>query len=155
MSEPVDRRAVRARLRDWGSTGARIRRLERDIREYERYVLDARETLRSPVVTDMPRTRGSPRDMTDIIAEIQRREQLYADRVHELRLDLEEIFRRPREIDRIVDRLSENQQRVLWERYVERRSWQIIAIRLSYDERWVRSIEERAVDAIGRKLRGQ
>ena len=93
--------------------------------------------------------------MTDIIAGIQRREQLYADRVHELRLDLEEIFRRQREIDRIVDRLSENQQRVLWERYVERRSWQIIAIRLSYDERWVRSIEERAVDAIGRKLRGQ
>ena len=68
---------------------------------------------------------------------------------------VEEIFRRQREIDRIVDRLSENQQRVLWERYVERRSWQIIAIRLSYDERWVRSIEERAVDAIGRKLRGQ
>ena len=155
MSEPVDRRTVRERLREWGATSARIRRLERDIREYEAYVLDARETLRSPIITDMPRSRGIPRDMTDIVAEVQRREQLYADKVRELRLTIEEIFQRQREVDRIVDRLSETQQRVLRERYVERRSWQIIAIRLSYDERWVRSIEERAVDAIARKLRGQ
>ena len=148
----LDRRSgTRALLMRWGGTMEDIRRLERDRDALRQWAEDARCTLRGRSLDGLPRGGGAG-DLSDVVEAAMQRSQMYAEQSKRIDGEIAERLRLRNEVEQLVRRLSPVQERVIVSRYVERRPWRSIALRLNYDEGHVRRIETKAVDWIGAQM---
>lgn len=147
------RNEIRRKLWQWGGTMETIRRLEQEREFYRRRVDDARITLKSPAITDMPKG-GKGGDLSDVIVSVMREAERYEEQL--IRIDAEiaaALAHRNRMQDCIL-RLTPIQQKVIQCRYADGHDWRYIGIKNNYDEASVRRIDAQAADAIAAMLEG-
>jgi len=118
-----DSRRSRARmlLGQWGGWMALLRRLERELKAAREWIARAED---GAMLQNARKLEGQ------VLGEI------------------EQLLRMRGSVACLMERLSAEQQLVLILRYERRLSWVQIGIRMHYDERTVRRLEERAVDII-------
>ena len=69
--------------------------------------------------------------------------------------EIETLLRMRGSISCLLQKLSASQQQVILLRYEKKLSWMQIALRLNFDERTVRRLEERAADALAASVLAQ
>ncbi len=146
------RNAIRRLLWQWGTTAMRIERLKKERDAFFEMANDARSrSLRTSTLTGMPRG-GKSSDLSDIVAAAIEESERYAVQAERINAEIDDAMRLRNCIAECVAELPPLQEKVITYRYVDDHSWRYIAMKLTYDERHVRRIEESAVDAIGRMI---
>ena len=146
------RRKTRMLLWQWGSTRERIERLERERISAKAWADDALETLKGMSYDGVGGSSGIKHDLSDVIAAAEKRSAQYADLVERIDKEISDAIRLRNTIQEIVIDLTPLQERVLGYRYLDGHGWAYIAMKMQYDERWVRRIEGEAVDIIAEKI---
>lgn len=141
------RRYVRDLLRKRASLARRVERLERERAALRRQVEDARQTLRSPNMSGMPKG-GRSTDLSDVVVDVIRAAEMYERQSEHINNQLQRMFDECNLIERCIECLSSVEEEVISYRYIDKRSWHNIGIKMRYDESTVRRIEMQAVDKI-------
>lgn len=145
------RRAMRNLLWQWGNTLTRIKRLEQERAEFREYADDARRTLRSPTLSGMPKG-GKSSDLSDVVVAICKEAEIYDKQVQRINSEIDAAMNLRNCIEDCVSRLTPVQEKVITYRYVDGRSWRFVAMKLNYDEDYVRKLDTQAVDALSDML---
>lgn len=145
------RRAMRNFLWQWGNTLTRIKRLEQERAEFRERADDARRTLRSPTLSGMPKG-GKSSDLSDVVVAICKEAELYDKQVQRINSEIDAAMNLRNCIEDCVSQLTPVQEKVITYRYVDGRSWRFVAMKLNYDEDYVRKLDTQAVDALSDML---
>lgn len=135
----------------WGNTIEYIARKREEEQAFAVWAEDAADVLKAQRITDMPRG-GVGKDFSDVIAELERRRQMYAQAECKIHADIENRIRLKETIDELIEHLKPIQQSVLRLRYQDGHQWDFIALKLVYDESSVRRIETEAVKEISKVI---
>ena len=145
------RRAMRNLLWQWGNTLTRIKRLEQERAEFREHADDARRTLRSPALSGMPKG-GKSSDLSDVVVAICKEAEIYDKQVQRINSEIDAAMNLRNCIEDCVSQLTPVQEKVITYRYVDGRSWRFVAMKLNYDEDYVRKLDTQAVDALSDML---
>lgn len=141
------RNATRRLLWQWGNTVVCVRRLEQERTAFWEMANDARQTLRSPDLSGMPRG-GKTCDLSDVVERVMEESERYAQQVVKINAEIDDALRLRNCISDCVARLTPIQEKVVGYRYADGHSWRYIAMRMNYSEDNIRKIDAQAVDAI-------
>lgn len=142
------RRHVRDLLRRQAALPQRVERLERERAALRRQVEDARQTLRSPNMSGMPKG-GRSTDLSDVVVGVTRAEEMYQWQSEHINAEIQRMFDESNLVKQCLSQLSPIEEEVIINRYTEKRKWCNIGIKMGYDESTVKKIEAAAVDKIG------
>lgn len=135
----------------WGNTIEYIARKREEEQAFAVWAEDAADVLKAQRITDMPRG-GVGKDFSDVITELERRRQMYAQAEYKIHDDIANRIRLKGTIDELIEHLKPIQQSVLRLRYQDGHQWDFIALKLVYDESSVRRIETEAVKEISKVI---
>lgn len=145
------RNNIRKMLWQWGNTMEKIKKLERERAFYRDQADDRRVTLRSPSLTGMPRG-GKQSDLSDVIVGIQREQEMYERQAERINAEIADVLRLRNCMQQCIDRLSPLQGKIIAYRYSDGHNWQYIAMKLSYDVDYIKKLDARSMDDIGKLI---
>lgn len=121
------------------------RKLKSEERSLFAQLLEAKELcggLKSPIISDMPKSYGNGADLSVYIARVDAIERKWRKTQEALLQALEEISRT---IDAVDDPVGRT---VLRMRYISGRSWVRIAVDMEHSERWVYMVHDDAISKV-------
>ena len=135
---------MRRLLWKWGNTPYFIQRKEREVRQFQDAINDAYETLHAQQITDMPRGGSMGASSVERAVEAaEHRIEQYEIALAAINREIAQALALKQAIDEVVAELDAVDQKILTMRYVDEHQWSYIGLRLTYDERWVRSKEHK------------
>lgn len=153
MSENFSSRsAARRMLWKWASTKATIERLERERHYFKTRMDEAGDVLKAQQLSGMPGS-GRISDLSDIMAQIEASANMYAAQSERINAEIAETLQIRNMVEGFIKSLTPIQEKIVCYRYQDGYSWQFIGLKMAYDERSVRRIEEQAVDKLAEVMR--
>lgn len=153
MLEAEQARKMRRLLWKWGGTIYYVQRKEQEIQCFLGMIADAYNTLQSYRITDMPIAKGLPTSSVErAVEDVERSQALYEKSVQIIRKSIEQALALKQAIDEAIEALEPIEQKVLTMRYVDDHQWAFIALKLSYDERHAKRIEQAAIEKLSRNV---
>lgn len=147
-----DAEKLKRLLQLWGYAPTHIRRMEAELRDMESAIGDARETLKSQNITDMPkgsRKKKSPVEQAE--EAVQHRIDAYVRRTRIVTRDSDETLAIRAAIDEARKGFTIDEQRAIDLKYQDRYPWEIVAVRMSKSVSRVRAIGNDALQKLRAK----
>ena len=136
----------------WAGTKATIERLERERHYFKTRMDEAGDVLKAQQLSGMPGS-GRISDLSDIMAQIEASANMYAAQAERINAEITEALRIRNMVEGFMRSLTPIQEKIVCYRYQDGYSWQFIGLKMAYDERSVRRIEEQAVDKLAEVMR--
>ena len=147
----TNRSDIRRLLWRWGRVAESCKAKQRELEEFQN-ILKSCTDLSASVIDGMPHGTNTTDPTQRAAIKLAGIAEEYEQIIEIIRREISEELRFKYSMDKAVSELPAEQQRVLELRYKAGHKWVYIGLKMSYSERAVRNLDEKAIKELGKQI---